>query len=265
MMKYPCEVQDALIGGKSTVYENIGCAAEDWMKSPQSMILGPIVLVSRGMLAMVFKWMGSAGGPCKTLPMFFFKMEQLLSLRLWQLKYHKDPTVFGWSAGFYFVLLAEMLVVSVFLRSGVGLLVGLGAGEIYIQMANQVLKPSPEVLALIDGKLSTWTEQDKSRRLLLELGEVSLPAWTLNQAQIDVFQNELASGSLRLLLDDVTKAQLHLYSQPWNSWWSVPCYWEAQTLKTIYVPEQDKFISACGEDESIDSQDPTCHRLCGGP
>jgi len=242
IMPYPCKPEHARFAGEVGTFTRVGCRAHDLMKSPFSLMLAPIVFTFRAALTPVLGLIKRfRSRRAYQMMSVFYSLEDFVANKIWKLRYHKFPAVFGWTAQIYDLILFEMMIVSILLGSGIAMIVGMACAQIFLVVVNVVLAPSPEVISLIDGKLEAWTSDVASSQFLMRLSKVTHGSCFVTAGDLNALR-QASRGSLSGLFADVRANSLSVFRFRGNGIMKETFFWEQSTLTAVFFPTEGLLV-----------------------
>lgn len=186
VLEYPCQERNVLIGHEATTVVEKGCGALDVVRSPVSLMLGPVVLLFRCASAQVAHWAGLNG--------WTKRFAYVAGHKLSKLKYHQQNCIYALACGSYEAFILIMIIVCLYARSGVAAVVGKIIGDALLNVANTILATDATAIALIDGQLESWTDISDARNLLCRLRDHVSPTVTVNAEEMRALREACVPG-----------------------------------------------------------------------
>lgn len=251
VMDYPCEEVRVVLNGQESSFARNDCSAEDNLRSWYSLLIIPCVFICSGALVGAGYIVRMFAGKLGTKILFYLmRTESITASKLSKLFYHKYPQISAAVNRAYILFMIQMACVSAYQQSGIAAIVGYGCGEVLLLIANHVLAVSDPAIAVVDGKLATWTSDISGRGLFSRLKGITSDTCFVSRAEMTVLEHELSSGQWQKLLADVRADKYYIASPCADGMVEKHIDWGALQLRFVHVPEESKFIQV--------SSNPSC-------
>lgn len=164
LMKDPCVLKDVRIDGERQHLAEVHCHVEQFMKSWWALTLAPaafvVVLFFRA-TGPFWVWLG-ARRAFRKAKMSAYAWVRRDAPKLWYQPFSVEGRALAlcWTVGMWSILTMEFLAISVLLKDGVALIVGYTLGKALLIMANVILSPTDERIAIISAELAKTANEN---------------------------------------------------------------------------------------------------------
>lgn len=131
--------------------------------------------------------------------------------KILNLRYHKFYAIFTVVNTSYHAFVLVMVFLSVYLRSGVAVIAGKVVGDGLMLLANTILAPSADAIAVLDASLEAWTSEALNRKFLLHLADNTSQSLVVNDIEFGMFKDECENGKLKGFLQDAVNMRSKRY------------------------------------------------------
>lgn len=163
VMSYPCDPVAYRTGDNSTALSTkvmskaLQCETEDFLRSWDSLYLGPTALVVSFALWIANLVMAAGCTGCRSFgtKLYTFQTNYVRPhLSALTIQPSRGPGSYEWPMCVYYAFLLEMIFVGVMLQSGLAVLVGIGAANLFLSMCNGIYGISAIFGAMVAGELA---------------------------------------------------------------------------------------------------------------
>jgi len=222
VMPYPCIAHSAFIGGEHMVYQQADCDKEDFLRSPVSLLVGPILC-----------FLVCAPVQFNCLPdrakVILHKLLEVRGSNLQRLNYHKTAFYKRYACGCYWLFMVEMVALTLYLRAPLAAIVGYAVGEALMQATNLLVSPSPSCIALLDAKIEQWP-------LFKRLSTWSLDTFVITGKEKVAMELDL-QGPLKRLAEQVKHGSFLVFMESQHGFADRSVPWDFLQLQTVFVDE----------------------------
>lgn len=202
VMEYPCELHKIRFGeGAGTlssrlVQMDMKCATQDFIRSPWSLVLGPIayalgwinfkiMLTAAGSWR---PWLGTLGPTCYALQVNVVRPR----LKNLVVQPARGPGSFEYPMTVFYAVLLQMGAVAVLLRSGVAVVIAYALGRAFLALCNYAFMVSGVFADMVEAELAQFNRSAPGDPLLRRvfLGPVRNSAWITSQELAALWGNE---------------------------------------------------------------------------